>query len=263
MIFMKLLFSFLLLFLTKTVAAQENTFIGKIDYVKERKLLSGEYMPRDNGESETFFNSTAYAFFQKSIIDIEAMVDKQMKLMQKEVMVDSFEVARQRAKIRRQLESQINGGITYKTIINFSSNVAQRVRKNDDASYCVIDSLVKIAWQLKEDTMTIDGLLCQKARGFFIDKYYDVWFAPSVPFAAGPLKMYGLPGVIVLATSEDDKTRYRMKTLTYPLTTPIIVSGCNGEKKISGYNYTLAEAKRMKETRQNIEEMKKNDAKNQ
>ncbi len=257
---MKVLYSFLLLLLVKNSNAQENTFIGKIEYVKERKLLSGEYMPRDNAESETFFNNTSYAFVQKSIVDIDAMVDKHMKLMQKEVTVDSFEIARQRAKIKNQLESQINSSMS-KTIINFSTNVSQKVKKNDDASYCVTDSLVKIAWQLKEDTMTIEGLLCQKARGFFIDKYYDVWFAPSVPFAAGPLKMYGLPGVIVLATSEDDKTRYRMKTLTYPLTTPVIVSGCNGEKQISGYNYTLAEAKRMQEAQQYMKEMKKSNEK--
>jgi GLPGLI family protein len=254
---MKLLFSFLLLFLIKTVAAQENTFIGKIDYVKERKLLSGEYMPRDNADYETFFNSTAYLFVQKSSIDIDGIVDKQMKNIPKESSIDSFEIARERAKLKRQLENDIGTKIAYNTIINFSTNVSQRVRKNDYGSYCVVDSLSKIGWQLKEDTMTIEGLLCQKARGFFIDKYYDVWFAPSVPFAAGPLKMHGLPGVIVLATSEDGKTRYRMKTLTYPLTTPIKVSGCNGEKQISGYNYTLLEAKRMQESRQYMEEMKK------
>jgi GLPGLI family protein len=257
---MKVLYSFLLLMLVKTVNAQENTFIGKIDYVKERKLLSGEFTTSSNAESETLFNSTAYAFVQKSIIDIDAMVDKQIKDMPKEATVDSFEMAREKGRIKRQLESQI-GNITYKTIVNFSTNVSQKVRKNDNGSFCVIDSLVKIAWQLKEDTMTIEGLLCQKARGFFIDKYYDVWFAPSVPFAAGPLKMHGLPGVIVLATSEDGKTRYKMKTLTYPLTTPVKVSGCNGEKQISSFNYTLLEAKRMQATRQYAEDLKKNNEK--
>jgi GLPGLI family protein len=258
---MKVLYSFLLLLLVKTSIAQENSFIGKIDYVKERKLLSGEFAPRDNAESETFFNATSYAFVQKSIIDIDAMIDKQIKDMPKAVIIDSFEMARERGRLKRQLESQIGNAISYKTIINFSTNVAQKLRKNDNVSYCVIDSLVKIAWQLKEDTITIEGLLCQKARGFFIDKYYDVWFAPSVPFSAGPLKMYGLPGVIVLATSEDGKTRYRMKTLTYPLTTPIKVSGCNGEKQISNFNYTLLEAKRMQAARQNMEDLKKNNGK--
>jgi GLPGLI family protein len=258
---MKVLYSFLLLFLIKTADAQENNFVGKIDYVKERKLLSGEFTTTSNAESETLFNSTAYAFVQKSIIDIDAMVDNQIKTFPKAAIVDSFEMAKERARLKRQLESQIGNAITYKTIINFSTNVAQKLRKNDNVSYCVIDSLVKIAWQLKEDTMTIEGLLCQKARGFFIDKYYDVWFAPSVPFAAGPLKMHGLPGVIVLATSEDGKTRYKMKTLTYPLTTPVKVSGCNGEKQISSFNYTLLEAKRMQASRQHMEDLKKNNEK--
>jgi GLPGLI family protein len=258
---MKVLYSFLLLMLVKTVNAQENTFIGKIDYVKERKLLSGEFVPRDNAESETFFNSTAYAFVQKSTVDIDAMVDKHMKAMQKEATVDSFEIARQRQSIKRQLESQIASSSTSKTVINFSTNVAQKIRKADTESYCVIDSLAKIVWQLREDTMTIEGLLCQKARGFFIDKYYDVWFAPSVPFAAGPLYMHGLPGVIVLATSEDEKTRYRMKSLAYPLASPVKMSSCNGEKQISKTQFMMLQSKKREAFLQDMEEMKKNNEK--
>jgi GLPGLI family protein len=262
---MKLLFAFFLLFVVTGSYAQENSFVGKIEYVKEGKLLSGEYVPKKGMEYETFFNSTSYAFFQKSIIDIDAQVNNAMKSMPKEFASDSFEVARQREKLRKQFESQ-SSSVTNKTVVQFYNHVAQKPRQIDNSSYCVIDSLPKIDWELKADTMTIEGLLCQKARGFFIDKYYTVWFVPAVPFAAGPVNMHGLPGIIVLATSEDEKTRYRMKSLTYPLAKPLIINSCNGEKQISNFDFTLLQGKirsqRQADIKQNLEDFKnKNDKK--
>jgi GLPGLI family protein len=254
---MKLLYSLLLLLVVKNSNAQEGDYVGKVDYVKERKLLSGEYVPRDNGNSETFFNSSSYTFIQKSLTDIDAMAEKFMKTRPKDLLSDSFEIARQKENIKRQLESQISQSTTGKTFVNFSNNVARKINRLDGDSYCVIDSLPKINWELKTDTMTMEGLLCQKARGFFIDKYYTVWFAPTVPFAAGPLHMHGLPGIIVLATSEDEKTRYRMKSLTYPLSSPIKMSGCNGEKEITKFNFNILQSKQIRAARENIEDLKK------
>ncbi len=258
---MKILCSFLMLLLFKNSNAQENVFIGKINYVKETKLLSGEYVARNNAESETYFNSTSYAFMQNMKIDFDGLTDKAMKTMPNQVAIDSFEVARQREKIKKQIESQI-GASSSKTFIDIKTNVAHKPRIIANNSYCVIDTLAKIVWELKEDTMTIDGLLCQKARGFFIDKFYTVWFASSVPFAAGPLKMHGLPGVIVLATSEDDKTRYRMKSLNYPLQTPEKISGCNGGKQISPTESLQLEAKAREAMKQSMEDFKNKNDKN-
>ena len=102
------------------------------------------------------------------------MVNNAMKSMPKESGVDSFEEARQKEKFRKQFESQLNSNIN-RTIIQFSNHVAQKPRQLDGRNYCVIDSIPKINWELKADTMTIEGLICQKARGFFIDKYYTVW----------------------------------------------------------------------------------------
>jgi GLPGLI family protein len=261
--FMKLLCSFLMLLLIKNSIAQENIFIGKIEYIKETKLLSGEFVPKGNAESVTFFNTTSYAFVLNMKIDIDGAADRLMKKsMPNEIAGDSFEIARQTESIKKQLEAQLIRTATAKTFINFTNNVAQKPKTIDNESYCVIDTLPKINWQLKEDTITIEGLLCQKARGFFIDKYYSVWFAPSIPFAAGPLNMHGLPGIIVLATSEDEKTRYRMKSLTYPLLSTVKMISCNGEKQISPTQFMLLQSKKREAFLQNMEDIKnKNDKK--
>lgn len=258
---MKITQLFFLVCLNMYSNAQENIFIGKINYVKESQLLSGEYVSKSNAESETYFNSTSYAFVQNTKIDINALAERAMKTLPNEMAGDSFEVARQREKIKKQIGSQITAGDT-KTVIDFKDNVAQKPRIIENNKYCVIDTLPKIIWQLKEDTMTIEGLLCQKARGFFIDKFYTVWFAPSVPFAAGPLKMHGLPGVIVLATSEDDKTRYKMKNLNYPLQTPVKISGCNGGKQISPTEFLQMQAKGREAMKQSMDDYKNKNDKN-
>lgn len=258
---MKITQLFFLVCLSMYSHAQENIFIGKINYVKESKLLSGEYITRNKAESETYFNSTSYAFVQTMKIDFDGLTDRAMKALPIEMAGDSFEVARQREKIKKQIESQITTGDT-KTVIDFKDNVAQKPRIIENNKYCVIDTLPKIIWQLKEDTLTIEGLLCQKARGFFIDKFYTVWFAPSIPFAAGPLNMHGLPGVIVLAISEDDKTRYRMKSLNYPLQTPVKITGCNGGKQISPTEFLQLQLKGREAIKQSMEDIKNKNDKN-
>jgi GLPGLI family protein len=259
---MKLLCSLLMLLFIKDSFAQEVVFTGKIEYIKETKLLSGEFTEKKNGASETFFNTTSYAFVQITKIDMNEPVEMLLKSMPKEFTNDSFEVARQRVKIRKQVELDIKTKTEAKTFISYNSLVKQSPKIIGDNRYCLVDTMIKINWELKEDTMTLEGLLCQKARGWFIDKYYTVWFAPSVPFAAGPLIMHGLPGIIVLATSEDGKTRYKMKSLTYPLPSPVKISGCKGEKQISNTEFMILQAKNREDMKQNMEDFKnKNDKK--
>ena len=257
---MKLLILFTTFLFCTTIKAQEVVFIGKIEYVKESKLLSNEYVSKGNGESQTYFNNSSYAFVQSSSINIEDIVNRQISTMPKEVLNeignDSFAMARHKQKLMQQLESQVGSSAISKTFIDFKTHVALKPKKIEDKNYCVIDSLPKPNWELKEYTLAIEGLLCQKARGLFIGKYFTVWFAPSVPFSAGPLNMHGLPGIIVLATSEDEKTRYRMKTLTYPLANQVKLLGCRGEKEISNTEYLYLQSGKRAKIKQDMEDFK-------
>ena len=257
---MKLLAIFISLLICENLKAQEIIFIGKIEYVKESKLLSNEYVSKSNGESQTYFNNSSYAFTQTANINTDELARKAMSSMPKEIANeignDSFAMARQKMKFKQQFESQNGSSANSKTFINYKTHIALKPKQLDNNSYCVIDSLPKPNWELKDDTMTIEGLVCQKARGLFIGKYFTVWFAPSIPFGAGPLNMHGLPGIIVLATSEDEKTRYRMKTLTYPLKNPEKLMPCNGEKQISNTDYMYLQSGRRAKIKQDMEDRK-------
>ncbi len=55
-----------------------------------------------------------------------------------------------------------------------------------------------MAWQLTDDTLTIDNYLCQKAKLDYGNRSWEAWFCPDIPISDGPYKFWGLPGLIVL-----------------------------------------------------------------
>lgn len=63
--------------------------------------------------------------------------------------------------------------------------------------YYYDEKKVDLDWQIKEDTLTINGMLCQRADLFFGGRQWVSWFAPEIPISDGPYKFCGLPGLIV------------------------------------------------------------------
>lgn len=77
--------------------------------------------------------------------------------------------------------------ITYDNIYRFTSN--------DQSWYKEQNPLLE--WTIASDTIHIAGIVCQKAEGFFGNRKWIAWFAPSIPVSDGPYKFSGLPGLIL------------------------------------------------------------------
>lgn len=75
--------------------------------------------------------------------------------------------------------------------------------------YLVEEPSPKISWKITKDTASFSGLLCQKATTYFKGRNWIAWFAYDMPFASGPWKLNGLPGLIVEAY--DDKKEVQFK----------------------------------------------------
>lgn len=77
-------------------------------------------------------------------------------------------------------------------------------------------------WQFTNDTATILGYKCKTARTFspILKKFFTAWFAPELPFQAGPNSFWGLPGVILKVESEDK----RYSSVAYAISKPTLLT---------------------------------------
>lgn len=60
-------------------------------------------------------------------------------------------------------------------------------------------------WEISDSTKNILGYECVKAKTDFHGRKWTVWFSPEIPLSNGPWKLGGLPGVILEASTDDDK----------------------------------------------------------
>ncbi len=59
------------------------------------------------------------------------------------------------------------------------------------------ESNKNIKWEITSETLTINGLKCQKATTFYAGRKFEAWFSNEIPISDGPFKFGGLPGLII------------------------------------------------------------------
>jgi GLPGLI family protein len=69
--------------------------------------------------------------------------------------------------------------------------------------YEVTEDTEMPTWNMVEGSDSICGYLCQKAKGKFRGKTWNVLYAEDIPTAAGPWKLQGLPGLITYAADDE------------------------------------------------------------
>ena len=76
-------------------------------------------------------------------------------------------------------------------------------------------------WEISDSTKNILGYECVKAKTDFHGRKWTVWFSPEIPLSNGPWKLGGLPGVILEASTDDDK--YSFVAIGIQQTSKIII----------------------------------------
>jgi GLPGLI family protein len=79
--------------------------------------------------------------------------------------------------------------------------------------YLVKDDVPAIQWQMGNNHKTILGYNCTDATAKYRGRLYHVWFSPDIPVSAGPLKLYGLPGLILFAEDSTQEVKYTCKRI--------------------------------------------------
>ncbi len=80
--------------------------------------------------------------------------------------------------------------------------------------YC--DSTTKkIVWNMTKKTKKIGAYNCQQAKTKINGRGYTVWYTTKIPMSMGPLKLNGLPGLIVeVKDDEDVKLKIFLNSIT-------------------------------------------------
>ena len=78
------------------------------------------------------------------------------------------------------------------------------------STYLVLDEdIPPLDWSITDDTLTVLNYLCVKATTTFRGRNYSAWFTTDIPVNDGPWKLYGLPGLILKAETDDGIFKYR------------------------------------------------------
>ncbi len=76
-------------------------------------------------------------------------------------------------------------------------------------NYLVEGDIEPINWKILKDTMNFSGIHAQKATATFKGRNWAAWFAPDLPFAYGPWKLNGLPGLILEAYDTKNEVQFK------------------------------------------------------
>lgn len=60
-----------------------------------------------------------------------------------------------------------------------------------------------IEWSLQPEEKQVCGYRCHRAIGTYGGREWSVWYTPEIPYAYGPWKLSGLPGMILYATDSN------------------------------------------------------------
>lgn len=81
-------------------------------------------------------------------------------------------------------------------------------------NYFYVEDRDKLDWKLSQDTLTIRGMVCQKAELEFGNRKWIAWFTPEIAISDGPYKFCGLPGLIVVIQDFKNFWKFELVTLT-------------------------------------------------
>ena len=74
--------------------------------------------------------------------------------------------------------------------------------------YLLEEPKYKLNWTITNDTMSIEGIHCQKATTHFKGRNWIAWYATELPFQSGPWKLNGLPGLIIDAHDDKNEVKF-------------------------------------------------------
>lgn len=212
-----------LLFFNVAAFSQKNL---KVTYAQITKNDTLEYHLISDGKNANYYNLPYKVFNQRKV--------KETGPMQAEIIeANNFTVSAQNH------------------FFSLNNNIAywQNMRLKDKI---IVDSLPNIDWKIDyKDQKKIGTYLAIKATATYRGSDLVAYFTPEITHAFGPLKLKGLPGLILeVYTVENNPYRWVVKKIEYLKTEDlpnVLQPNLDGLKKISMREYRTNESKEREE----------------
>ncbi len=117
--------------------------------------------------------------------------------------------------------------------------------------YFIADSLDVFNWDIKQDTLSVLGLKCQKAEVNFRGRHYIAYFSKNIKISDGPWKFNGLPGLILKIYSTDNIYSFeaiKIENKSFDEDLDVFIQKYRGEKiDISFADYSIEKTKKQED----------------
>lgn len=121
---------------------------------------------------------------------------------------------------------------TTKFYYNYAAKKERIVVDNYALRSYYVETIELPDWSIVDERKIIAGYECQKAVARYLNRDWIVYFTPEIPISQGPWKLWGLPGLILMAEDEDGYFKYEFIGLEKHLRVePIIVVLENEDRK--------------------------------
>jgi len=84
---------------------------------------------------------------------------------------------------------------------------------NKNEFYQISESAPSVNWTISEENKKIDQYDCTKATCSFRGRFYTAWFTTAIQTNFGPIKLHGLPGLIIALNDKDKEVMLSVKVV--------------------------------------------------
>lgn len=92
-------------------------------------------------------------------------------------------------------------------------NILPNRYESGSEGYSYLEEVSDLDWKLSEDTLSINGAVCQKATVTYGNRQWIAYFDPSIPIFEGPYKFKGLPGLIIQVSDSQDHWSFSLTNI--------------------------------------------------
>jgi GLPGLI family protein len=132
------------------------------------------------------------------------------------------------------------------TFIDFDNEVAVQRREFLDRTF-LVEGAPKPDWKLTDDVSEFLGFMCNRAVAIVDTTLVEAWFTTEIPVPAGPDDYYGLPGLILVLTTDNGNRSYVATDVSMRAVDPAIITAPTEGKRVTRDEFNAIVAEKRKE----------------